>query len=109
MNENFFTKEQRDFVRHNLRVGGGYIIVKSDEGITAFAPVYIDRESGQVYNPVTGNPMIILLGDVDEDAAELARLRERVKLLEGLIKRDLARDPSLTFNELEDALKGQTK
>ena len=67
MSEQFFTKAQRDFVKNNLRVGSGYIIVKSDEGVTAYAPIYIERESGNVYNPVTGKPMIILLGGDDAE------------------------------------------
>jgi len=67
MNEQFFTKAQRNIIRNDFRVGSGYIIVKSDEGIVAYAPIYIERESGQVYNPVTGKPMVILLGGDDAE------------------------------------------
>lgn len=81
MSEQFFTKAQRDFVRNNLRVGSGYIIVKSDEGITAYAPIYIERESGNVYNPVTGKPMIILLGG--DDAEQCVNLTAASGAVEG--------------------------
>lgn len=67
MSEQFFTKAQRDFVRNNLRVGSGYIIVKNDDGSTAYTPIYIERESGQVYNPLTGKPLEILLGGNDAE------------------------------------------
>lgn len=67
MSEQFFTKAQRDFVRKNLRVGSGYIIVKNDNGSTAYTPIYIERESGQVYNPLTGKPLEILLGGNDAE------------------------------------------
>lgn len=62
MSKQFFTKAQRNIIRNDFRVGSGYIIVKSDNGTVAHAPIYIERESGQVYNPVTGKPMVILLG-----------------------------------------------
>ncbi len=67
MSKQFFTKAQRNIIRNDFRVGSGYIIVKSDEGIVAYAPIYIERESGQVYNPVTGKPMEILLGGNDAE------------------------------------------
>ncbi|GJQ37335.1 MAG: hypothetical protein JETCAE01_33450 [Anaerolineaceae bacterium] len=67
MSKQFFTKAQRNIIRNDFRVGSGYIIVKSDEGIVAYAPIYIERESGQVYNPVTGKPMVILLGGDDAE------------------------------------------
>jgi hypothetical protein len=67
MSKRFFTKAQRNIIRNDFRVGSGYIIVKSDEGIVAYAPIYIERESGQVYNPVTGKPMVILLGGDDAE------------------------------------------
>ena len=81
MSEQFFTKAQRDFVKNNLRVGSGYIIVKSDEGVTAYAPIYIERESGNVYNPVTGKPMIILLGG--DDAEQCLHLTAASDVVEG--------------------------
>lgn len=81
MSEQFFTKAQRDFVKNNLRVGSGYIIVKSDEGVTAYAPIYIERESGNVYNPVTGKPMIILLGG--DDAEQCLHLTAASGVVEG--------------------------
>ena len=67
MSKQFFTKAQRNIIRNDFRVGSGYIIVKSDEGIVAYAPIYIERESGQVYNPVTGKPMVILLSGDDAE------------------------------------------
>lgn len=67
MGKQFFTKAQRNIIRNDFRVGSGYIIVKSDDGTVAYAPIYIERESGQVYNPVTGKPMVILLGGDDAE------------------------------------------
>ena len=68
MNIQFFTKAQKKIIRNEFRVGSGYIIVKSDDETVAYLPIYIERESGQVYNPTTGKPLTITLSGNDTES-----------------------------------------
>lgn len=96
MEKQFFTKAQKDYIRNNFRVGSGFLIAKTDESSVGFSPIYIERESGNVFNPQNGKLFELPLHDNAEPESEKINLGDIDFLLEYGIEPD-------TFDLLTEA------
>lgn len=66
MSNHFLKDEQVVWMNENLRVGSGFLAVKTDEGEVKYIQIYIDHLSGEIRNPQNGELMFVFLSEMAE-------------------------------------------